>query len=98
MAMTAKLKVLTKELMETARADNVQYVIVLIKDKEGHLQKGDADAEIGMDAGNIMSLVCSLLCSICDNTGVSMKTLFKHLKDLLKKGGGFNGKRPKSVE
>ena len=84
MAMSNKIKDMAKEFADTARADGNQYVIVVLKDKQKVRSKDDMHAEVAMDAGTLLSVVCTLIETIVDNTGVPAKTVIRHAKSMIK--------------
>lgn len=84
MAMSNKIKDMAKEFADTARADGNQYVIVVLKDKQKIRCEDDAHAEIAMDAGTLLTVVCTLIETIVDNTNVPARIVVRHIKSMIK--------------
>ena len=58
--------------------------IVVLKDKQKVRSKDDMHAEVAKDAGTLLSVVCTLIETIVDNTGVPAKTVIRHAKSMIK--------------
>lgn len=86
MAMSTKIVTMARELADAARVDDGQYVIIVVKGKEGKLSKDDLHAEVGMDAGTLLSVICTLIQTIVKNTGYPAKEILRDVKDLMKRG------------
>ena len=90
MAISDKVKRLAVELGDAARADNDRFLTVIVKDKGiKKMDFDDLDAQVEMDAGMLISVICTLITSITDHTNVPGKNIVKDIKRLLKEGGAF---------